>query len=501
MSKVLIFDTTLRDGEQSPGSSMNLQEKLRLARQLELLGVDIIEAGFPASSPGDFKAVQAIAENITQAEVAALARAKPGDIACAWEAVKKAAKPRLHVFIATSPLHMEYKLHKTPEQILEAIQAGVSLAAQFCPQVEFSAEDACRSDPDFLCQVYATAIKAGAKTVNIPDTVGYAQPTQISELVQYLRQNTLGAEKVVWSVHCHNDLGLAVANSLSAIQAGARQVEVTLGGIGERAGNAALEEVAMALHVRHDIYKVTTNIVHKHLFPSCRLMSKILGQPLPMNKAIVGENAFSHESGIHQAGVLSNPLTYEIMTPQSIGRLRSDLVIGKHSGRAAVRDRLKELGYALAEAELTKVLDAVKELADKKAHVHNEDLEALVFSEVYRVPDKYRLLNVSVQISTGSMPATAAVELLVDDQVMRLAGFGVGPIDSTFNVISQLVKREPTLEQFAINAITGGTDAMGEVTVHLTEGTRKAIGRGSDPDILVASAKAFVDALNRLSYV
>ena len=453
-NRVIIFDTTLRDGEQSPGATMNLQEKLRMARQLESLGVDVIEAGFPASSVGDFEAVHAIANAVTDVQVAALARCNKNDIDRAWQALNGARNPRIHVFLATSPIHMEYKLRKTPDQVVEMAVAAVRHAAKYTNNVEFSAEDASRSNPDFLVRVFTEVINAGATTINVPDTVGYAQPDEYGKLIKYVIENTPNSHKAVFSVHCHDDLGLAVANSLSAIQNGARQAEVTLCGIGERAGNASLEEIVMAMKVRPDVY-----------------------------------------------GVLKNRETYEIMTPQSIGRKSTDLVIGKHSGRNAVRTRLEELGYRLDDEQVNVVFAAVKDLADKKANVHDEDLEALVFSEVYRLPDRYRLGNVSVQTTMGSsMPATAAVVIQAGEEEMRRAGFGAGPIDATFNVISQIVSRAPDLEQFSINAITGGTDAQGEVTVRLREGEYSATGRGSDPDIIVASAKAYIDALNRLDH-
>ena len=380
-------------------------------------------------------------------------------------------------------------------------EAAVRHAAKYTNNVEFSAEDASRSNPDFLVRVFTEVINAGATTINVPDTVGYAQPDEYGKLIKYVIENTPNSHKAVFSVHCHDDLGLAVANSLSAIQNGARQAEVTLCGIGERAGNASLEEIVMAMKVRPDVYGVDCGIQNEQLYPACRLLSLIIGRPIAANKAIVGSNAFAHESGIHQDGMLKNRETYEIMTPQSIGRKSTDLVIGKHSGRNAVRTRLEELGYRLDDEQVNVVFAAVKDLADKKANVHDEDLEALVFSEVYRLPDRYRLGNVSVQTTMGSsMPATAAVVIQAGEEEMRRAGFGAGPIDATFNVISQIVSRAPDLEQFSINAITGGTDAQGEVTVRLREGEYSATGRGSDPDIIVASAKAYIDALNRLDH-
>ncbi len=496
---IKIFDTTLRDGEQSPGATMNLQEKVRLALQLESLGVDVIEAGFPISSIGDFEAVQAISKALTTTEVAGLARCVTKDIERTWEAIKEAKKPRIHTFLASSPIHMEYKLRKSPEEVVKMAVEGVKCAASFTKNVEFSAEDASRSDKDFLVELFTAVIDAGATTINIPDTVGYATPENYGEFIKYIIDNTKNSEKAVFSAHCHNDLGLAVANTLAAIKAGARQVEVTLCGIGERAGNAALEEVVMAMKTRQDIYPYETNIVSEQLFPSCRLLSMIIGRPVGANKAIVGANAFAHESGVHQDGMLKNRETYEIMTPQSIGRTTSELVIGKHSGRNAINSKLESLGYNFEEKELETIYEAIKALADKKKKIHDEDIEALVMGEIYRVPDSYKLVSLSVQSGTGELPATAAIALQIDDKIHKHAGFGAGPVDAALNVISHLVGRAPTLERFAVNAITDGTDAQGEVTVNITEQGLATVGKGTDPDIIVASARAYIDALNRLT--
>ncbi len=501
--KVIIFDTTLRDGEQSPGATMDLTEKLRIARQLELLGVDVIEAGFPAASEGDFNAVRAIAETVKTAQVAGLARASAKDIDTAWEAVKNARHPRIHTFIATSPIHMEFKLRKTPDEVLDMAVAAVRRAASYTDTVEFSAEDASRSDRDFLVRVFTACIDAGATTINIPDTVGYAQPDEFGALIRYILEHVPNADKAVFSVHCHDDLGMAVANSLSAVRNGARQAELCLSGIGERAGNASLEEFVMALKLRPEYYGVECTINNEQLYPACHMLSMIIGRPIPANKAIIGSNAFAHESGIHQDGMLKNRDTYEIMSPQAVGRKSTDIVIGKHSGRNAVRTRLEELGYSLDYDQVNAVFAAMKELADRKARIHDEDLEALVFSEVYRlrIPDRFRLENISVQTSMGStMPATAAVVIRDHDQEKRLAGFGMGPVDAAFNVISQICGTHVELEKFAINAITGGTDAQGEVTVAVRDGRHTATGRGADPDVIVASAKAYIDALNRLEH-
>ncbi|MBD5608174.1 MAG: 2-isopropylmalate synthase [Desulfovibrio sp.] len=498
--RVYIFDTTLRDGEQSPGATMNLQEKLRLARQLEVLGVDIIEAGFPASSQGDFEAVAEIAKNAGDVQIAGLARCVERDIDLCWDAIKGAKNPRIHTFIATSPLHMEYKLRKTPEQVYETAVASVKRCVSYTPNVEFSCEDFSRSDLDFVCRIVGAAIDAGATTINLPDTVGYAQPDEFAAKVKYVMKNTPNSDRAIFSAHCHDDLGLAVANTLAALKVGARQAEVSLNGIGERAGNAALEEVAMALKVRKDYYGLIDNIKSEQLYPSCRLLSIIIGQPIPPNKSITGANAFAHESGIHQDGMIKHRETYEIMTPQSVGRATTNLIIGKHSGRNAVRGKFESLGYSLDDEQLNQVFEAVKSLADRKKRLHDEDLMALVQQEIYRIPDRLKLRHVSVQSSdAGGVPPTAAVLMDVDGEEKSGAGFGVGPIDALFNVISDLVNRQPELEQYAINAVTGGMDALGEVTVRLAENGLNAVGRGNHPDIFVASARAFVDALNNLA--
>ena len=421
-------------------------------------------------------------------QVAALARCNKNDIDRAWQALNGARNPRIHVFLATSPIHMEYKLRKTPDQVVEMAVAAVRHAAKYTNNVEFSAEDVSRSNPDFLVRVFTEVINAGATTINVPDTVGYAQPDEYGKLIKYVIENTPNSHKAVFSVHCHDDLGLAVANSLSAIQNGARQAEVTLCGIGERAGNASLEEIVMAMKVRPDVYGVDCGIQNEQLYPACRLLSLIIGRPIAANKAIVGSNAFAHESGIHQDGMLKNRETYEIMTPQSIGRKSTDLVIGKHSGRNAVRNKLEALGYAsLEEEQFETVFNAIKALADKKKVIHDEDIEALIMGEVYRQPDRYRLLTISVQSSTPSMPATAAVVLLDGEKVVRQAGFGVGPVDAAFNVIASALGVEPHLERYVVNAITGGTDAQGEVTVRITDGAVSSSGRGSDPDVIMAA--------------
>ena len=499
-NRVIFFDTTLRDGEQSPGCTMNHAEKLRIAHQLEILGVDVIEAGFPASSQGDFDSVQAIAKQAgDNIQICGLARCTEKDIRRCWDAVKVAKNPRIHTFLSTSDLHMKYKLRKTPEQVIEMIKSSVSLAASLTSNVEFSCEDASRSDKDFLCRACGTAISAGATTINLPDTVGYAEPDEFAQLVKYVIENTPGADKAIFAIHCHDDLGLGVANTLAALRVGARQAEVTLCGIGERAGNTSLEEVAMNLAVRKDYYGLESNIVSTQLYPSCRLLSMTIGQPIPHNKAIIGANAFAHESGIHQDGMLKNRQTYEIMTPQSVGRDSTNLVIGKHSGRNAVRSKFESMGYKLDDEQLQTIFEAVKDLSDRKKKLYDEDLMALVQDKLYRMPDSYRLSHVSVSSSdAGGVPPTAAVLMDVDGIEKSHAGFGVGPIDAVFNVIADMVGRQPELEQYSVNAITGGTDAMGEVTVRIAEKGFSAIGRGAHPDIIVASAKAYVNALNHL---
>ena len=496
--KIYIFDTTLRDGEQSPGATMNNQEKVRLARQLDSLGVDVIEAGFPASSQGDFESVREISQVVEQAQVAALCRASHADIDRGWEAIKEARHPRIHTFLATSDIHMQYKLGMDREEVLSTVKNAVSRASGYTSNVEFSAEDASRSDPEFLVQVVEAAIASGATTINIPDTVGYAQPQEYAELVVLLKERVPNMHQAILSVHCHNDLGLATANTLAAVKAGARQVEVTLNGIGERAGNAALEEVVMGMKVRQEYFGIHLDIHTEQLFPACRLLSMIIGQPIPAYKAVTGGNAFAHEAGIHQHGMLQNKQTYEIMTPESIGRPPSEMVMGKHSGRHACKQRLEQLGYRLSQEQLDHVFEAVKSLADKKKQVYVEDLEALVLEEIYRIPDKYKLLYLSSLSGNMAIP-TATLKMEIDGEEEQLSEFGVGPVDAVFNAICQLVGKCPRLVRFSVNSITGGTDAQGEVTVKLEDGERTSIGRGSDPDIIVASAKAYINALNRLA--
>jgi 2-isopropylmalate synthase len=498
--RVIIFDTTLRDGEQSPGASMNTAEKLRIAVQLEKLGADVIEAGFPAASDGDFDAVAQIAGRLKKAEIAGLARASKSDIDRAWQALRHAAHPRIHTFIATSDIHLEYKLRMSRDEVVRAATEAVRHAKALTPNVEFSAEDGSRSDRDYLCRVFEAAIEAGATTVNLPDTVGYAIPGEFSELVHYIRRHTPNIHKAILSVHCHNDLGLATSNTLAAIYAGARQAEVTVNGIGERAGNTSLEEVVMAMHTRANYLKTATAIKTEFIHPTSRLVSMITGIMVQPNKAIVGANAFAHEAGIHQDGVLKNPMTYEIMKPETIGLSASKLVLGKHSGRHALKTHLKDLGYDLSNEELKLVFAKFKELADKKKHVMDEDLEAIVTEGILRTTDVFKLDYLHVTAGTTVLPM-ASVRLQINGRMVQDAGYGNGPIDATYNTISKLTGTASELLRFSISALTGGTDAMGEVTVRLRENGLLALGKGADPDIITASAKAYINGLNRLEYL
>jgi 2-isopropylmalate synthase len=502
MSKdvVKFFDTTLRDGEQSPGASMNTAEKLRLAIQLEKLGVDVIEAGFPAASDGDFEAVSKISAKLKNPEIAGLARANKEDIDRAWGAVQHAAKPRIHTFLATSDIHLEYKLKMSREQMMQNTIEAVRYAKSLTDNVEFSAEDGSRSDRDFLCKVFEAAIEAGATTVNLPDTVGYAIPSEFADLVKYVMTHTPNIDKAVLSVHCHNDLGLATANTLAAISAGARQAEVTINGIGERAGNTSLEEVVMALRTRNNYLPMQNSIKTEYIHATSKLVSMITGLVVQPNKAIVGANAFAHEAGIHQDGMLKNPMTYEIMRPEDIGLSANKLVLGKHSGRHALRDRVKEIGYDLSDEELQIVFKKFKELADKKKHVVDEDLEAIINEGVLRTPDVFVLEYLHVTSGSTVMPM-ASVQISINGRSVKDAGYGNGPIDACYNTIAKLTNSKAELLRFTISAITGGTDAQGEVTVRLQENGLVALGRGTDPDIMTASALAFINGLNRLEYL
>ncbi len=498
--RLRIFDTTLRDGEQSPGCSMNLQEKLTLARQLERLGVDVIEAGFPIASDGDFDSVRAISKELENAIVCGLARTGKLDIERAGQAVESARKPRIHTFIATSDIHLEYKLRMSRAQVLEEVDRSVRQAKAFVDDVEFSAEDATRSDRDFLVEVFSAAVAAGASTLNVPDTVGYTTPKEYGALIAYLREHVEGAGGIFFSVHCHNDLGLAVANSLSAIRAGARQVECTVNGIGERAGNASLEEVVMALRVRSDQFEdIEIGINSEEIYPASRLLSSITGVQVQPNKAIVGDNAFAHEAGIHQDGVLKAAITYEIMTPESIGRASNELVLGKHSGRHAFHDRLLELGFKLEGDDFQRAFRRFKSLADAKKVIYNEDLEAIVSDSVQTIEDRYGFEALVLTCGSGQSP-NARVQLQQDGKIIEREASGVGPVDAIFCAISELTGTSSELIQYQVHAVTAGLDAQGEVSVTIEEEGRRVIGNGVHEDVMVASAKAYVHALNKLEW-
>ena len=497
--QLIIFDTTLRDGEQSPGASMTKEEKMRIAKQLERLRVDIIEAGFPASSNGDFEAVKAIAGAIKDSTVCGLARANENDVRRAGEALKGANSGRVHTFIASSPIHMQMKLRMTPEQVLEQAVRAVKWAREYTDNIEFSPEDAGRSEPDFLCRLLEAAIAAGANTVNIPDTVGYTMPWQFGKLISTLRERVPNSDKATWSVHCHNDLGMAVANSLSAVMNGARQVECTINGLGERAGNASLEEIVMAVRTRKDVFPCDTRIDTTQILAASKLVSGITGFPVQPNKAIVGANAFAHESGIHQDGVLKHRETYEIMRAQDVGWNSNKLVLGKLSGRNAFKTRLTELGIDLgSEDVLNHAFVKFKELADKKGEVFDEDLHALVSDEaVTPEHEHYRLNTLKVVSETGKIPH-ARIAIGAGDAELIAETDGDGPVDATFKAIERLVDSKSKLLLYSVNAITTGTDAQGEVTVRLEHEGRIVNGLGADTDILVASAKAYINALNKL---
>jgi 2-isopropylmalate synthase len=499
--KIIIFDTTLRDGEQTPGASLNVDEKLQIARQLELLNVDVIEAGFPFSSRGDFEAVRAVAREIRGCQVAALARAQLPDIDAAWEALKEATAPRIHTFISTSDIHLKYQLKKSREEVLEQAVAAVKHAKKYCSNVEFSAMDAGRSDLAYVARVFSAVIDAGATTVNFPDTVGYTIPHEFGAKIKYLVDHVPNIHKAVISVHCHNDLGLAVANSLAAILSGARQVECTINGIGERAGNASLEEVVMALATRKDLFDYYTDIVTQYICPTSRLVSKLTGVVVQPNKAIVGANAFAHESGIHQDGVLKEASTYEIMTPATVGLKKSSLVLGKLSGRNAFRNKLQEMGYYLGDEELNRVFARFKDLADRKKTVFDEDLVSLIETEViYKsVPEHFRLEELVVLTGTMVKP-NATVKLRVGSELKTTSSFGDGPIDATYKAITTLAQSKCKLLKFSVSSITGGTEALGEVSVRLEEDGFVVTGQGVDPDIVTASARAYLNGLNRLKF-
>ncbi|WP_139905251.1 2-isopropylmalate synthase [Clostridium thermarum] len=499
MSKIFIFDTTLRDGEQTPGVSLNAQEKLEIAKQLKKLGVDVIEAGFPTASKGDFESVKTIAKNVKGVSIAALARAVKSDIDRAWEAIKYAEKPRIHTFLATSDIHMECKLHMTREEVISNAAAAVRYAKSLCPTVEFSPEDGTRSDVQFLYKVLEAVIEAGADVINIPDTVGYATPAEFGKLIKGIKENVKGADKVIISVHCHNDLGLAVANSLAALENGAQQIEGAINGLGERAGNAAIEELVMAIKTRKDYYnRFTLDINTNQIYRTSSMVSQLTGVQIQPNKAIVGANAFAHESGIHQHGVLNNRETYEIMNPETIGLKTSNIVLGKHSGRHAFEEKLKELGYTqLSAEELNEAFMKFKDLADRKKSIMDKDIEAILTESSVVVNDVYKLEYFHIS-SGNSFIATSTVRIRKGEEAVDEAACGDGPINATFNAIERAIGEEVNLVDYYLKAITGGKDAQGEVVVKIQKDNKFYSGRGISVDIIEASAKAYLNAINRM---
>ena len=499
--QIRIFDTTLRDGEQSPGASMNVEEKVLVAKQLAWLNVDIIEAGFAFSSPGDFEAVQRIGQEVEGPIICSLARAKPEDIDVAWKALNSAPLPRIHTFLSTSDIHLKYQFRMTREQALTRAITMVNHARSYVDDVEFSLMDATRSDLAYLCEVVEAVIDAGAGTVNIPDTVGYATPQEFGDMIRTLRTRVRDCDRAILSVHCHNDLGLAVANSMAAIHAGARQVECTINGIGERAGNASLEEIVMGLRTRKDFYHADSHIHTEEISKTSRLVSKITGMVVQPNKAIVGANAFAHTSGIHQDGLLKEKSTYEIMQPDSIGLTQSRLVMGKLSGRHAFREELRTLGYSLTEEEVQAAFDRFKQLADQKKELFEEDLEVIISEAATKVPERYSLKALSTQSGMNHVP-TATIELAIDGAIFKETGSGDGPVDAVYQTIAHLTQTKSHLVAYIVKAITGGTDAQGEVSVRLEQNGQTITGNGADTDIIVASAHAYLNALNKLaSYV
>lgn len=495
--RILIFDTTLRDGEQSPGFSMNTREKLEMAKQLVRLKVDIIEAGFPIASEDDFEAVKTISQTIKGPIIAGLCRTRFQDIDRAWEALKYAERPRIHTFIATSDIHMKYKLRMSREEVLEAAVAAVQRAKRYCEDVEFSAEDAHRSEQDFLCKVMEEVIKAGATTINIPDTVGYAIPWEFGARIKDMMNRVPNIDQVVVSVHCHNDLGLAVANSIEAIRAGAGQVECTINGIGERAGNASLEEIVMAIRTRRDFLNCDTGIRTEELYKTSRLLTSITGISVQPNKAIVGANAFAHEAGIHQDGMLKEKLTYEIMTPESVGVPQSRLVLGKHSGRHAFKKRLSELGYELSEEDLNKAFVRFKAIADKKKEVFDDDLLAIVEDEVFTVPEVWSLDHLQFTSGTNIIP-TATVRLKRQDEILQGSGWGDGPVDAAYRAIDEVTEMPGKLLEYNLRAVTAGKDALGEVVVTVEFDGQRVVGRGTSTDVIEASVRAYINAINKV---
>lgn len=498
--KVIVFDTTLRDGEQAPGASMTLPQKLKVATALELLRVDVIEAGFPAASPGDWESVRAVARQVRNAGVCGLARASQGDIDRAWQALKEAAKPRIHVFIATSPIHREHKLGLNREQVVARAIEAVTFARSLCPDIEFSAEDAARTEPDFLAEVVEKVIAAGAGTVNIPDTVGYAMPAQFAETIAMLKRTVRNVDRAVLSVHCHDDLGLAVANSLAAVQAGARQVECTVNGVGERAGNCSLEEVVMAMKTRADFLKVHTGIRTEQLCAASRVVSKNTGFVVARNKAVVGDNAFAHESGIHQHGMMKHASTYEIMKPEDVGFRSTNLVLGKHSGRHSLRQRMEKLGYFLDEKELERVFVSFKELADRKKEIYDGDLDGLVDGlGEEQVGGRWKLVSIHAVSGTSAAPSAAVCLELADGRKQEDAAVGDGPVDAVFKAMERITGLKTQLKSFQITSKTPGEDAQGEVLIEVEHDGRTYGGRGISTDIVVASGQAFLEVVNRIA--
>jgi 2-isopropylmalate synthase len=497
--RLIIFDTSLRDGEQSPGCSMNLAEKLEIALALKDLGVDVIEAGFPIASPGDFEAVQAVARKVEGPIICGLARCHPDDIDRAAEALRDAARPRIHVFLATSAIHREFKLNMAKEEIVRRAVEGVKRAKEYYEDIEFSPEDAARTELDFLAEVVERVVEAGATTVNIPDTVGYAVPEQYAAAIRHLRQNVRGIDKVILSVHCHNDLGLAVANSLAALAEGARQVECTINGIGERAGNCALEEVVMAVRTRADYFKLQSGINTRRLLPTSRLVAHVTGQQVQRNKAIVGQNAFAHEAGIHQDGMLKERRTYEIMRPEDVGLSRTELVLGKHSGRHALRQRIRDLGYHLDEQQLQAVFDGFKALADRKKVIYDADIEALAEAQIHKGPALWTLEAVTCNAGSGTIPSAAVCLWHNEGRIVREAALGDGPVDAVFKAIERITGIEVKLNDYHVRSVTVGEDAQGEAIVEAEHGGKRIRGRGVSTDIIEASALAFLQVINRVA--
>jgi len=495
--RLIVFDTTLRDGEQSPGASMNLAEKLEIAHALADLGVDVIEAGFPIASPGDFEAVQAIAQEVEGPVICGLARCNPDDIDRAWEAVRDSARPRIHVFLATSAIHREFKLKMDKGEIVRRAVEGVQRARGYCDNIEFSPEDAARTELDFLAEVVERAIEAGATTVNIPDTVGYAMPSQYAAAIRHLKQTVRGIGNVVISVHCHDDLGLAVANSLAALTEGARQVECTINGLGERAGNCALEEIVMAVRTRGDYFGLKTGINTRRLYPTSRLVSRVTGIGVQRNKAIVGQNAFAHEAGIHQDGMLKERTTYEIMNPEEVGLPRTELVLGKHSGRHALRQRVRDLGYHLDDAQLQRVFEGFKALADRKKNIYDADIEALAEAQIHEGPALWTLESFHSSAGTGTMPTAGVCLRHADGHKAQDAACGDGPVDAVFKTIERITGVTVHVRDYQVRSVTVGEDAQGEASIEAEHNGRIFRGRAVSTDILEASAMAFVEAINR----